>query len=231
VLFGPGKPFATLSKQSLERQAKRFAQKLQSLLNGTIASSANFAATIDLDGSLGWVVNQPFKQKPWSGKPVALTTSPGRRPLCYLQVLQTLILDPEGSHLTTKRATFGLYRDAAAEELLFHYDYEREPGNPYPAAHFQVAGTSTAFSGVMKAVGLTKQLKDLHFPVGGKRFRPSLEDIIEFLVTERLVDKHPRWASVLRTSREEFHKIQLAAAVRRDPDTALEELENLGLVE
>ena len=65
--------------------------------------------------------------------------------------------------------------------MVCHYDYDREPGNEYPVAHFQINGTSDSLDTVYDRVGIPADLKSLHFPVGGKRFRPTLEELIEFL--------------------------------------------------
>jgi hypothetical protein len=72
-------------------------------------------------------------------------------------------------------------------------------------------------------------LKDYHFPVGGRRFRPTLEDIIEFLVLERLVEAHHGWEDAAGEHRSEWDRRQLRAAVRRDPETAMEQLRSMNL--
>ena len=67
---------------------------------------------------------------------------------------------------------------------------------------------------------------DFHLPVGGRRFRPCLEDIIEFCILERLVT--PRvmiGSSALNTSRDKYHDRQFNAAVRRNLAAAAEVLE------
>jgi hypothetical protein len=40
-------------------------------------------------------------------------------------------------------------------------------------------------------------MSDLHFPVGGSRFRPSLEDVLDMLVRELGVDHEPGWRDAL----------------------------------
>ena len=70
-------------------------------------------------------------------------------------------------------------------------------------------------------------LHRLHFPAGGRRFRLTLEDVIEFLVAARLASGRQGWADVVAAEREEFYRIQLRAAVRRDPETARDVLRTL----
>jgi hypothetical protein len=52
-------------------------------------------------------------------------------------------------------------------------------------------------------------LDRLHFPVGGRRFRPILEDVIEFLIVERLARARDGWADVLSQERDRYYGIQL----------------------
>ena len=51
---------------------------------------------------------------------------------------------------------------------------------------------------------------------------------MEFLITEGLaVPRDERWEDVLRAEREAFQRIQLHAAIRRDPDAGREVLKDL----
>jgi hypothetical protein len=74
---------------------------------------------------------------------------------------------------------------------------------------------------LLKAVGRPKDdLSKIHLPVGGRRFRPALEDVLEALIDERIVSGSPIWRDVLNESRDEFRRRQLKAAIRREPDVA-----------
>jgi hypothetical protein len=71
----------------------------------------------------------------------------------------------------------------------------------------------------------------MHLPVGpreGRRFRPSLEDVIEFLVVEDLVEARPKWQDALNATRSPFQELQLKAAVRRNQELAKAALEEDG---
>ncbi len=51
--------------------------------------------------------------------------------------------------------------------------------------------------------------------MGGRRFRPILEDVIEFLIVEQLAKpRDDGWKDVLDQEREEYYRIQLQAAIR-----------------
>ena len=145
--------------------------------------------------------------------------------------MHTVFFDEENL-LSVQKTTYGLYAGASLDDpVLFHYDYDRAPGNRYANAHFQVPGESEAIEVLNQATDQSKKLGDLHFPVGGKRFRPTLEDLIEFLAVEGYVDAREGWEAVVKEHKEWYEKIQLRAAVRRDPDTAREELIRLDLIE
>jgi hypothetical protein len=138
-------------------------------------------------------------------------------------------MDAEGTYLTVNKSQVGLYASADLDSMIFHYDYNREPANQYPSAHFQVAGQSEPLATVIeRSASASKSLRDLHFPVGGRRFRPTIEDVVEFLVIEELADAHSGWHTAVEERREAWRKIQLKAAVRRYPEWAAETLRAVG---
>jgi hypothetical protein len=73
---------------------------------------------------------------------------------------------------------------------VFHYDDARDPVNGYPLA----PSGEWKLDGLCEPLGLAAELGRLHFPVGGKRFRPCLEDVIEMLVVERFVWGRDGWS-------------------------------------
>ncbi len=119
----------------------------------------------------------------------------------FLQVGMTLQLDPEVRNVIVQGSTMGIYCHNDVESMVFHYDFEREPDNEYPAAHLQVAGTSRSMDELCARTGLTRTLDRFHFPVGGRRYRPTVEDVIEFLVVEGIARPHVGWDAVLRDHR------------------------------
>jgi hypothetical protein len=60
--------------------------------------------------------------------------------------------------------------------------------------------------------------------VGGKRFRPCIEDVIEFLITERLTEGREGWEKKLEEGRNRYRRTQLLAAMRRHPEVVEEYL-------
>ncbi|AYY11516.1 hypothetical protein EF847_01040 [Actinobacteria bacterium YIM 96077] len=126
----------------------------------------------------------------------------------------------------------GVYADEGRQDCLCHYDYERGK-DTYPEAHLQVYGTSPALKSMTKASGVRRVagLEKLHFPVGGRRYRPTLEDIVEFLIVEKFATGRDGWEQVVQENRDRFLEIQLRAAIRRRPDVAHQVLNELPAAE
>jgi hypothetical protein len=152
-------------------------------------------------------------------KPFRLRVGQGR-PHGWIDVSYRLRLDDEGEYLTVVSSFVAIYASEDPQSTLCHFDYERNKTHGYPEAHLQVEGASEALASWRLTDGSSRELRDLHFPVGGRRYRPALEDIIEFLIVEKLVAPRSGWQKLLNSSRDDFRKLQLLAAIRRDLDTA-----------
>lgn len=155
----------------------------------------------------------------------------------YLYAAYTLAADPEETYLTVVKSQYGLYVEDGLEGMVVHWDYEREPNHDYPAAHVQVNGECPHFdelTGRSRNAGREcpqRPLRDLHFPVGGRRFRPTLEDVVEFLIAEGIVDCRPGALEVVQQHREMWEDRQLRAAVRRHPEIAMRQLREDGHID
>ncbi len=151
----------------------------------------------------------------------------GGRPRSWLDVQYKLRLDDAGDYLMVDTSFFGLYADDEEQSCLCHFDYERNKTSGYPEAHLQVYGQSTALNN-WRGTLRTRELAKLDFPAGGRRYRTILEDVIEFMIVEQLADPCDGWEEVLAAERRDFQRLQLRAAIRRDPETAREMVRELG---
>lgn len=200
----------------LARKAYEFAQELQSTLNATICRDVRIKA-----------VQRPFDALPvftvGSGLSRSNLTQPtgfpvridNKKPRLWMNLSYQVHLDDEGKYLTVFKSYCGIFSDEMLETCLCHFDYEREK-DKYTAAHVQVHGHSPALEALNPPGKEKRPLEKLHFPVGGRRFRPSLEDIIEFLVCEDLAEARPDWKRVVEEGRDKFQRNQLRAAIRRN---------------
>lgn len=144
--------------------------------------------------------------------------------------------------MAVHRSSFAVFL-TESNEPLFHYDYERHVRGLIPGAHinfhphradlvkaFDRAGRKYRGKNYRKRIdgGGVVSGSELHFPVGGSRFRPALEDVIEFLVVELGADATDSWKGAVHDGRLKWRRQQLRAAVSDDPKTAVEELTRLG---
>ena len=73
-----------------------------------------------------------------------------------------------------------------------------------------------------------ERTEELHLPVGGRRFRPSLEEFLNFVIAECGFRGKPGWEPILLRRRQEWLFKQTAAAARDYPEAAAKSLEELG---
>jgi hypothetical protein len=150
----------------------------------------------------------------------------------YLGFFMHLEADDDQRFMMVKQSMTMLALDADLSQELLHYDYERDKGNQgkgYPEAHLQIRASSDhwVIAG-RRSASDDLALSKMHLPVGpvgGRRFRPSLEDVIEFLIVEDLVECRDKWQDALNATRRPYQELQLKAAVRKNQHLAKEALE------
>jgi hypothetical protein len=156
-------------------------------------------------------------------EPTMIPLAFGRKtPHLYLGLLFRMAADDPGKYPMIWSSVMYLSPDPDGARTLLHYDYERDKADNYPEAHLQVCASSEDWEEAMSRYGRRgRPLKKLHLPVGGRRFRPTVEDLIEFLIIERLATGRRGWEKHVEEGRRRFEERQLRAAVRRHPDIAL----------
>jgi hypothetical protein len=215
-----------LSIADLDSQARGFAADVTSLLNRTVTDGMRITAVITPAGTT--LVRRGLTKNNFRPQTVPLTVT-GAAPRAWLRVAFVLTLDEQNAYLAVTKSDYSICLDEQGETVVAHYDYDRHPANVYPSAHVQVNGHSDGFHELCQRAAISpKTLGDFHFPVGGRRFRPTLEDVIEFLVIEGLVDARSGWADVVQEHRDIWETRQLRAAVRRNPTAAMNQLVEMG---
>jgi hypothetical protein len=218
-------------------QSADFAQRLTDLLNGTVTKGARVTSALLTDRGRSYALVAPGAKESAPGTPettavplslLTLRRDRERAPL-WLALFFRMILDPEQEWAAVQKSSFRLCinKDTMRQAIRIEYDRQMKPGR---AAHVHIHGTSSDLGFAFGAVAIPPPpLEKLHVPVGGHRFRPCLEDFIEFLKEERLIKRmQPGWRRVLEASREEFMDRQVRAAVRRNQAAAADELIELG---
>lgn len=140
--------------------------------------------------------------------------------------------DEEGSHLQVNSSTIGLWLrpERGDPRPVFRIEYFRSARST-PQAHVHMHGECSALGWVYGRIGRpVRHVDTLHFPLGGRRFRPTLEDFLLFIDREGIytdwVDR--AWRDQARASRDAFERLQAKATVRTYRDEAIAELERLG---
>jgi hypothetical protein len=163
-------------------------------------------------------------------------------PRLQIAVDYDLVMSPTSRRATVLRSAFRV-RPWQVARPLFTVDYIRDAGSNIPAAHYNVhfdhdavteellrAGAVRRGKVHMKRAigGVEPRLADLHFPVGGHRFRPCLEDVIDMLWAELGIDMRPTARAAIEEGRRRWREMQLRAAVSDHPAAAIDELRQMG---
>lgn len=147
-----------------------------------------------------------------------------------------------GQHFFAVEQSSFTLRIENVNEPLVHFDYVREAGASIPVAHVNVhAHRDELVYAMMNASrnrgktrskqslsGKIPRIATLHIPMGGHRFRPSLEDILQMMILEFGIDRGKNAQSAIDAGRQHFRSIQVSAAVSDDAPIAAESLRRLG---
>lgn len=234
----------TREVSDLHRQARDFAANLTRTVRAVAGPECSeFRADVPevADEATSTVVS--IGQQPADG--IVLTVR--GVPLLTLTVSFECSWDSAREWLTVLKSSMRVHGpDEFSTEPLVRYEYERDMRSQLPGAHLHVHGVHKALTETMGSGGdgtrrsaartveggKLPQLSALHFPLGGHRFRPCLEDVLAMLLEEFGVDvpggDRPAAARALNEGRETWRRTQVAAAVRDAPDEAIRVLGDLG---
>lgn len=123
------------------------------------------------------------------------------------------------SVLTVETSEFALHLPSNRSPVV-RLDYVRD--RSWAPSHVQLHAESSAIGHIRAHAGERAETWRLHLPTGTRRFRPALEDVIEFTIVEFGVDCHDGYAEIIATSRDQWETVQLEAAIRglvhKDPE-------------
>jgi hypothetical protein len=109
----------------------------------------------------------------------------------------------------------------------FEYLYDAEW---VPHSHIQVHGQRGALSHLLSKTGhkVPHDMSALHLPTGGARFRPDLEDVIQFLIVDCKFDALDGWRDAVDEARAAWRAIQTRAVTRAMAAEAAQQLQSMG---
>lgn len=208
-------------------QIRSFGTELADLFENTIGSPRLHLGVRwreDLgDGRLGY---KPDGQGIPSRIPLP---GPDGKPSCFLYLLFRLTMNDAGHLVTTKSALRLFLHEVGDSPPLFRYEFLRDYDLNYPNPHLHIESeNSEAWKELNRRTNQKKGLGQLHFPLGGKRYRPSVEDFLEFLIYEGYVRAVDGWEDAITVYRTDFHHRQLSAAIKADLPIAVSTLRDLG---
>lgn len=214
----------------LQVMAAAFAAAVQSTLDGVLPHGHSVISRL-ADGVSDRCVVQPRGDAP-ADRRIRLDVD-GEH-LADLSVTFYLTLDRSATYLKTVRSNFVVLSVLDRTPLL-RLDYDAAMRSA-PVCHWQVHAERGAFSQLLarahardpRRVPSPHALSSLHLPIGGERFRPCLEDVLQFVIDECGVDHQPDWRAHVDAGRLLWRRRQLGSAVRDLPDEAARLLRDLG---
>lgn len=208
------------SDPQLVVEAERFAEEISDLLQRTVCDDPPIQALT----AGGRLLVAPFGE---DGERCDIPLQIAGETRLGLRIEFLCNWDFTGKFLAIEKSEFAV-KVAHLNEPLIRFDYLH--GHSWAPAHVQVHAESSALGYLFAFTPIMKppKVQALHLPVGGRRFRPCLEDVIDFVIHDFAVEAKPGAAERIRRGRATWRSLQVKAAIRdvikNDPDGAPAEL-------
>jgi hypothetical protein len=139
-----------------------------------------------------------------------------------------LCVDSRQTHIAVEHSSFVLKAKVDRTPII-RWDYDRD-ARMKPRSHVQITAHRGALSHLLSRLDhkTPHSIESLHIPTGGERFRPCLEDVVEFLIKDCGFQGADGWEADLQQGRARWRRIQTRAVVRDSPGEAAAELSALG---
>lgn len=216
--------------EKLEGLANQFAAELNDTIERSLMVRQRFRSSV---AGNKFFVTSHEPENELTSAPLLLSLDDN--PIITVEVKYWCIWDRPRQYLATEESNF-VVRVHGVDNPLFHVDYIRDPTAKVPVSHVQVHAHRDEFVHLMTRSKRVTKTDDLglaaisrfHFPMGGHRFRPCLEDLLEVLINEFNVDRPDTWRTALAEGRQRWRAIQLKSAVRDAPEETISALAGLG---
>ncbi len=223
---------------SLLDEAEAFAERLTRLIRGTVGGVHRFEVIAGRSERRKKIGPAPFvtgEERGFQLIPLRRRVDPddGDTPVLLKVAFDVGLDDQEDRFLTVEHSTFGLWirsHPGRDPRPVVRIEYDRSATSK-PQAHVHLHAESVELGWLYGTADRPlPSLHEIHFPMGGRRFRPTLEDFLLFLDREGLFTDwvDPSWRSVVEESLGDFEQRQARATVRRHRDAAVAELRRLG---
>ena len=205
----------------LAAQVTAFATKLDSLLEECLPNSPGVEVSVFGDRYGITPLEQTEKR---GGIPLSVEGDV----LAWLRFNYFCRMDATNQYLAIDKSKVWIVA-AVDSTPIFRFEFLYE-ADWVPQSHIQVHGHRGALSHLLSKAGhpAPHDMAALHLPTGGARFRPNLEDVIQFLITDCRFDHHESWRQAVERERAGSRVIQTRAVVRAMADVAAEQLLDMG---
>ncbi|MGN6130964.1 MAG: hypothetical protein ACTHOK_11550 [Nocardioidaceae bacterium] len=207
--------------EALEEQARVFSESVDGLLAACFPDAPGMHVT-ELDDR---VRIRPDGQGPQSGGVPLLARG---QQLAWLRFHYSCRLDQTEKYLAIDYSNVWIV-SSKDRTPLFRFEYAYDSLTK-PHAHIQVHGERGTLSHLLSRTrhGKPHDMSALHLPTGGARFRPNLEDVVQFLLQDCQFDAVDGWLDAVHERRAQWRAIQTRAAARAMAAEAAAELRELG---
>lgn len=139
----------------------------------------------------------------------------------------------ESQTLTIDESRFSLFLPTDRQPLA-RFEFRSDSTNT-PQSHWHLHAERGSFGALLARTrdlgggrADPSRLSSLHFPLGGPHFRPTLADVLEFVVAECGVDAHQDWRRAVAHHRTTWRREEAAATARQFPAETASALRQLG---
>lgn len=224
----------------LDKEAQDFADELNRLVKNTFkGKQPQFRALGANNGTRISVTTIESKDKLHLVTPITVSLA-GRRsiPKVQFHIEFDCQWSSEHSFLAVHKSSMALKLEGISNPLI-RYDFDKLKTGLNPNAYIHVHAHRDEIAWLMiqgssskpkdrKKKGSMPILSSIHFPVGGERFRPCLEDFFQFCINEFGLQVKSTAKLALETGRVEWRRKQLKAAIGDSPTIAAEALREYG---
>lgn len=151
----------------------------------------------------------------------------GKR-LAWLRIDFLCRLDATSQFLAIDKSKIWIVAEVDSTPIFrFEYLYDADW---VPHSHIQVHAERAALAHLLSQTGHSKPhtMSALHLPTGGARFRPNLEDIVQFLIVDCKFDALDTWRTAVDRERADWRRLQTRTACRALPEEAARQLISMG---
>lgn len=209
------------SSPDLTTLAREFADKVDRLLTACLPK----APGMEVKQAGNRVIISPEGQVGKNGGVPLLVRD---ETLAWLRLTYSCRMDLPQTYLAVDKSQIWVVAEKDSTPI-FRFDYLYE-ADWVPHSHIQVHGQRGALSHLLSKTGhpAPHNMGALHLPTGGQRFRPDLEDVIQFLIADCRFDHLDAWKAAVNEARADWRVIQVKTAVRAMAAHAAAQLEELG---